>query len=203
MELFHGTKNFKREDWPFEKRLQILDDLAAIPKTFDLPICFGITDRKDAPQHLDGPASPSWLEQIIHANSFFKFVVHLEIIMRGSAQDEVAMLIAEDRDRVRKMLKIAHAMFRGRAPRRYQEELEKIREGLIEKVMPLQRIVETVHFVQKSESSLLQVADICAFAIKRNIMKASHCERLYEPLDEQIVFRPRVIEALAATAQPS
>src|SRR5262249_3959441 len=32
MEIFHGTKQFKREDWSFEKRLEILDDLASIPK---------------------------------------------------------------------------------------------------------------------------------------------------------------------------
>ena len=32
MELFHGTKRFNREFWSFEKRLEILDDLAAIPK---------------------------------------------------------------------------------------------------------------------------------------------------------------------------
>src|SRR5438552_3442539 len=45
MELFHGTKRFSRDLWPFQKRLEILDELAAIPKKFDLPICFGITDR--------------------------------------------------------------------------------------------------------------------------------------------------------------
>jgi hypothetical protein len=69
--------------------------------------------------------------------------------------------------------------------------------------MPLERIVETVHFVHKTESSLLQIADICAFAIKRYLMKASHHERLYEPLREQIIFRPGVVEALGVAAQSS
>jgi len=58
-------------------------------------------------------------------------VVQLEIVMRATAQNEVAMLIAEDRDSVRKMLKMVHAMFRGRAPKRFQEEMVALKEELI------------------------------------------------------------------------
>lgn len=202
MELFHGRKNFDREAWPLEKRLEILDDLAAIPKMFDLPICCGGTDRKQAPGQLKGPVTPILMEQIVHAHAFFKFVMQIEVVMRATANDEVAMLIAEDRPIMRRMLKMAHAILRGRAPRRFQEELESIKEGIFAKLLPLERIVETVHFAEKGESSLLQVADICAFAIKRDVMKASHSERLYAPLREQIVFRPEVVEALASTVQP-
>src|SRR5262249_49196443 len=101
------------------------------------------------------------------------------------------------------MLKMAMAIFTGRAPRKFQQEFENIKDGLIEKLMPLERIIETVHFVQKSESSLLQIADICAFAIKRNLTKSSHHERLYAPLHGQIVFTPEVVEALSSTTRSS
>jgi len=207
MELFHGTKNFQRKDWPFEKRLEILDDLAAIPSKFDLPICFGVTDRNWAksPEVLPNPTAPSLMEQIIHAHAFFKFVLQLEVTMRATAHDEVAMLIAEDRDVVRKMLKTAHAILRGRAPAQFRNALDGLKESgglqVFDKLLPLERIVETVHFAQNGESSLLQVADICAFAIKRHLMKASHSQRLYDPISGQIVFTPRVVDAITAAAQ--
>lgn len=95
MELFHGTKNFDRETWSFDKRLEILDELAAIPKKFDLPICWGSTNRTETPGMLSVPVEPKLLEQIVHSHAWF--VTQIEVIMRATEQNEVAMLIAEDR----------------------------------------------------------------------------------------------------------
>jgi uncharacterized protein DUF3800 len=203
MDIFHGTKRFDRKSWSFEKRLEILDDLAAIPKKFDLPICYGLTDRPSIPGLLMGPASPSLIEIIAHGHAFFKFLMQMEVVLRATAQDEVGMLIAEDRDRVRKALKVAHAGFRGRALKEFQADWEKLKEGLFKLLLPLERIVETVHFAQKGESSLLQVADICAFAIKRHCMQASHSDRLYNPMRDQLVFTPEVVAALSSTVRAS
>ena len=197
MDIFHGTKRFDRKNWSFEKRLQILDDLAAIPQKFDLPVCYGVTDRPSIPGLLSKPASPNLIEIIAHGHAFFKFLMQMELMLRATAKDEVGMLIAEDRDRVRKALKMAHAMFRGRAPDAYQREWEDVEEGLFKVLLPLDRIVETVHFAQKGESSLLQVADICAFAIKRHCMQASHSDRLYNRLRDQLIFTPDVMDPFA------
>jgi hypothetical protein len=126
--------------------------------------------------------------------------------MRATAKEEVAMLIAEDRTIVRKMLKLAHTIQRGRAPLQLQQELESILadgNNPLLNVLPLDRIVESVHFAEKNESSLLQVADVCAFAIKRKIMNATHADRLYDPLKDQILFTPSVVKALSSTVQPS
>jgi len=203
MELFHGTKNFHRDSWPFETRLAILDELASIPKKFDLPICWGGTDREKVPNFLDPPSeSERHLEQLVHGHAFWKFIAQMEIVMRATANDEVGMLIAEDREAVRGILKIGHAIFRGRVPQELQNSLEEIRkEAPWAKLLPAERIIEKVHFAQKTESSLLQIADICAFAIKRAFMKASHWERLYRSLEGQIVFAPQAVEALAASVK--
>lgn len=207
MELLHGTKNFDRRNWPLQKRLEILDDLAAIPRQFDLPICWGATDRIAAPALLSSPVDPLLFEQIIHSHAFFKFVIQIEVLMRATANDEVAVLIAEDRPIMRKMLKLAHAIFRGRAPSDFQENMQKLLDDQDTKIfriaLPLERIVETVHFAQKNESSLLQIADICAFSIKRQVQKAQHAEKLYDVLKAQILFTPSVVTALSSTVQPA
>lgn len=190
MELFHGTKRFQRSFWSFQKRLEILDDLAAIPKKFDLPICYGITDRNSVPLNISRPASPQLIDGIAHAHAFFKCAAQTEVILRSNA-NEVGMFIAEDRERVRKMLKVSHAMLRGRMSEEDKEALgfDEIRVGIFEKLIPFERIVETVHFAQKTESSLLQIADVCAFTIKRDLMKASHSDRLYNAIRDYVIFR--------------
>jgi hypothetical protein len=205
MELFHGTKNFDRSNWPLYLRLEILDELAEIPKKFDLPICWGSTVRKDIPNHLSQPASPLLLEQIGHGHAFFKFVVQIEILMRATASDEVAMLIAEDRPIMRRMLKVAHGLLRGRAPPEFRGMLDEMKgeDKMFEILLPLERIVETIHFVQKAESSVLQLADLCAFAIKRSLMKSAHYEKLLAPIQSQILFTPEALTTPSSTVKPS
>jgi len=66
---------------------------------------------------------------------------------------------------------------------------DEIRVGILEKLLPFERIIETIHFAQKTESSLLQVADVCAFALKRDIMKASHSDRLYNAIRDYVIFK--------------
>jgi hypothetical protein len=206
MELWHGTKNFDRQNWPLEKRLEILTALADVPRQFDIPICWGSTDRKTVPELISGSASSVLIEQISHGHAFFKFVVQVETVMRAVANQEVAMLIAEDRSLVRKMLKVAHSILRGRADPAFQAFLPEMLDGdsgIFKFVLPLERIVETVHFADKRESSLLQIADLCAFVIKRNIMKATHSEQLFSAIQNQIIFTPKVAQAIASSAQPS
>ena len=144
-------------------------------------------------------------EGIAHGHAFFKCAVQVEIILRGSANEEVGMFIAEDRDRVRKMLKLSHALLRGRMPEEYEAAVgfETIREGIFAKLIPFERIVETVHFAQKGEPSLLQIADICAFAIKRDLMKSSHSDRLYNAIRDYVIFRSDVMAALDSPVLPS
>jgi hypothetical protein len=196
MEIFHGTRRFDRNIWPFEKRLEILDDLAAIPRKFDLPVCYGITNRVILPKNLPD-ASPTHLAGVAHANALFKCALQAELILRATAEKEVGMLIAEDRDQVRKMLKSSYALLRGRVTDEYKAavDFDSVRVGAFGKLIPLERIVETIHFAQKSESSLLQVADLCAFAIKRDLMKSSHSDRLYNAIRDQIIFRSDIVEA--------
>jgi hypothetical protein len=119
-ELFHGTKAFHRDHWPLELRLEILDQLAIIPKQFDLPILFGTTDRKSFYETLPADASPILVESIAHARAFFNRVTQVETIMCATGEAEVAMLIVEDRERLRKTLKMSDEIFRGRASRRFQ-----------------------------------------------------------------------------------
>jgi hypothetical protein len=80
MELFNGGgKVFVRPEpgdpnpeWPLERRLAIADDLAAIPRKFDLPLAFGIVERAKWPQTFTPPANFSEKDRTIgeHVTAF-------------------------------------------------------------------------------------------------------------------------------------
>ena len=192
-ELFSGVRRFPKEEWSLERRLEILDALVAIPKKFDLTVCFGQTDRRTAPPlqvHTTEKEATRLREIATHANSFLRCCIQVELLMRATAPDEVAMLIAEDRDTVRKALKFAHSVFSGGKSALLEELMREPQFGnaLYKLLLPFRRIIDTVHFAQKSESSLLQIADVCAFAIKRHVMKKPHSARLFDPLKDQLII---------------
>jgi hypothetical protein len=53
-ELFSGGRYFDRVTWPLCVRWAILEELASIPREFDLPVVFGFQIRKQIPSELDG-----------------------------------------------------------------------------------------------------------------------------------------------------
>jgi hypothetical protein len=57
--------------------------------------------------------------------------------------------------------------------------------------LALTRIVDTVHFAEKGYSSPLQLADVCAFAIKRHLMKTPENDRFYLALKKWQILLPK------------
>jgi hypothetical protein len=64
--------------------------------------------------------------------------------------------------------------------------------------LALKRIIGTPRFEEKGDSSPLQVADVCAFVIKRHLMKTKESDRFYGPLRQGMVLLPK--EELPITA---
>jgi hypothetical protein len=76
------------------------------------------------------------------------------------AKGENAIIIAEDTDRVKKMMKASMRVFRNPALLRAYG-LDAI------PTFPLKRIVDTVLFAAKEDCAALQLADLCAFIFGR------------------------------------
>jgi hypothetical protein len=188
-QLFGGTKFFADKDkWPLERRLEILDALAEIPDKFELPVAHCSIDRRACAAEMGEPVTPEQLELVTHSHGFFYCALQVEMIMRAIAGHEVAMLIAEDRDQVRRMLKFVHAIFRGRTDSGHFSDFLRAIEPPFNTIVPFQRVVESVQFAQKNESSLLQIADLCAFAVKRWVTKKPHADRLFKPIAKQFIL---------------
>ena len=184
-ELHSGVKNFPKERWPLDLRLEIMERIVDIPSLFDLAVFHCSIDRAEMKNLI--PGDDKNLQACVeHAHAFFFCALQVEMFLRKTEKDENGLLIAEDRKEVRRMIKSVHSMFRDRP-----ESPLKIPEEAMEPYMrylPFERIIEDVQFAEKSSSSLLQVSDICAFVIKRKISLKPHSDRYFNLLRENFIL---------------
>jgi Protein of unknown function (DUF3800) len=182
-DIYHGSRYFDRAKWDRPTREDILKGLAKIIADYHLPIVVGgyKKDRFAAGQNLFEEHETNLKHSVMQLTSAMDCALWADRWLARYAPQENAMIVAEDADRVKPMIK--------RAIRTLRSENALEREGIsecdrLELGMPLKRIVDTVHFAAKADSKPLQLADLCAFSINR-VMKG-------KPMDEvilDIIFR--------------
>lgn len=184
-DLWGGIKRFRdRNRWPREKRWAILEAVCSIPKRFNLPVAFGYVDRSKFPDDAniaDFIKSGGSREAAEYLSAFMMCGMMIERCMRNIARDEFTLLIAEDRDKVRGLVKRVQAKLK--EPRKMAPDDEGDAE-----YFPYRHIKDTVHFATKSESAPLQIADACAFIIKRHLMRRDQSDFLYRLIEPQIII---------------
>jgi len=183
-DIWSGARYFRdRERWPMERRLEILRDLARIPGRFDMPIAWGFVDKNEFPDPKFAIAfDQENIEVARHVMAFTDCSLVVEEFMR-SCTNEIALIIAEDRDIVRQAVKEAIALYR--SP-------EQLRAWKLDKkqLLPFRRIRDTVHFAKKPESRHLQLADACTFFIKGHLNQQVRGDFLYAELKPMLLVFP-------------
>jgi hypothetical protein len=150
-DLFHGSKAFQRDQWPREKRWKILDELVAIPDQLDFAVVYGsVTRAALAEKYPNMNAGSLTVNAQIVAFSVCSYAI--ELYMRhgsGVAADEVASIIMENNEQTRRPIKGMQQF--NRNPKN-AEVLTSLGFGQL----VLSRVVDTVHFAEKGESSPLK-----------------------------------------------
>jgi hypothetical protein len=172
---------FDKQEWPDEKRWAILDDILAIPKDFNLPIFAGIIERATWPPKTENPHSRLEIEVARHAMAIIQCEIGVELWLRKNFPNEITHIIAEDANDVRKAARGAHVMLK--------DPVELQKEGFDNNhpVFPFKKIRDGLQFTTKAESPLLQLADACAWSIFRAATNAPRADRVYRPLQGQMV----------------
>tara|TARA_R110002110_G_scaffold335703_2_gene546350 strand:- start:1788 stop:2570 length:783 start_codon:yes stop_codon:yes gene_type:complete len=183
-EIYHGKNNksifHDRNEWPDERRLAILDDLVKIPADFGLPICMNFLERATFPAAPpQKPHTNQEIEVAAHAITLAGCELSIEYWMRENTTNEVVLVTAEENSDIRKVAKEIHLMYRNKA------ELEKNGLGN-HPYFPFVKIKDGLQFAAKSECQLLQIADVCAWAIRKRVKKDADAERYFGPLNKQI-----------------
>ncbi|WP_157696572.1 DUF3800 domain-containing protein [Porphyrobacter sp. CACIAM 03H1] len=170
-----GNKNFSNnKNWPKERRQDFIKEILYARTFLGFSLCVGLC-RKHA--HHTGHSAAL----IRHLMAYSFCVIGCEYYIRTYGDiNELGMVIAEDTPTARKKIKDIHTELTSK----------KSTFPVYRDFLPLQRIIDTVHFASKADSPLLQFADACAFAFRRYFAGYNDAEpyvdALYGPASSSI-----------------
>ena len=175
-DIWHGSGPFSRDKYDSDTRWRVLERMAAIPKELSLPIAAGWFQRAMLDEWV--PAKLTNTLEPLRTLTFGFCVLSAESWLRIHAPDEVVMLIHEDTEQER-WLRNQLTTF---------QNPEIVRQvGAPADLFPIVHIKDEIMFASKRGSRILQLADLCAFLIKRNLSQKSNSRPLFSLIAPQIV----------------
>lgn len=181
-ELFTGGKREFYEKYPLEKRHDALAAICEIPQRFSLPVFMYAIDRAQYVILRPGLSRNELLtEELMHASIACATGVE-RYIREHLPPDEVATLVYEYNSDKNQHIADYHQLFRSDVIEAVLAKLEKPR------LLKLERIIESAMFSKKTSSSLLQIADACAYILGRRMRGVGLPDRFYVPVRRQLVF---------------
>lgn len=173
-----GSKEY-RDGWPQDARLKFLCDMMAIPWNYGLTLAWATMPRS----YVSGPIPPGYSkEQYQHAVAFGTCMGAADKYIREfGLPGELATVVAEDTESARGHLRTSLQIVRarpdaitGKLVRVSDSPLLRFRRGADDGIdIRVCRIVDNIHFSAKNEAILLQIADACAFGLRRYHSKQS------------------------------
>jgi len=160
-----------REAWPFSQRFAFLKSLAGIPEQTGVPLSFAFVRRSNP---VEGPG-PRSLQH--HRYAFGMCIAHADRYIRNfGTPNEKFSIVAEDvRDRRRHLSSIAAQLtmepFRHPSLKMKQFAVRsdgiRFETSIVSGECRISRVEPPIRFVPKQGSPLLQIADACAFGLRR------------------------------------
>lgn len=201
-DLWHGEGFFPRDNWDLGKRLAILDHLADIPGKFDLPIIYSCVERSKFPPKNPPLDSAKVLfkkaraeaTKKCHTICFLSCLTQVERWMEHAYEDEKVFVIVEQHKvHESNLLIVAQLLSNPRARSTIENDPNISWPALT-------RIVEEPLFVQKSGTSPVQIADLCAFLLARALAGKEDSQPLFEKIRPKLVsgFRRDFLKASSA-----
>lgn len=171
---FHATDIWGsakyRDDWLMADRVALMKDMMALPARLGLAIAMGHVRRDNPPPpDLDGLSNA----QHQHKMAFHRCLAAADKYVRDfGGLTEVATVVAEDLPDMRQHLARTIDMPKGgfvAAPNHVVRTQKEQAQGYSrqESDIRITRIRRPIHFVEKGQEPLLQLADACAFAMRR------------------------------------
>ncbi len=175
-DIFHGSGEFPRETWDQARRNQLLHAVGSLVGEYNLPVVWSAADRgTHARKHPDD--TPAQQLGDIYTICAVGCFMQAEAFMRQSHNDaEVCSIVMEQNHELQKGIPGMVAALKNPV-----EAFGELEPGW-ERIMPLRKLIDTPACQPKTASSILQLADYCAFAIKRVMQGSAGARRLTGPL---------------------
>src|SRR4030095_16588956 len=173
-ELFHGKCGRNRDEKA--RAHATLIKILSIPSLFGIPLAFGY--HKKQPNEEVERARGQFA--VHHAMAYSLSAIACERYMRELAlPEEIATMVAENTNESKKLVKFMHSILRG-AP--HTEILFQALPEEYHRLLPLQRIKDTVHFAEKNEAIFLQLADAFGFVMRSFIEGRTNADEFHKEL---------------------
>lgn len=181
--IFHATDIWNdssiRGKWSLNDRLALLKNMMRLPRKLNIPLSFGMVRVGTFPTFEPTPKMSS--AQFEHFMAYLGCIGRADKFIREHARaTEIATLVAEDTDEMRKFLKHGPRVMREVNLSITSDMLlpttKEQKQGYIEQESDqrVSRIRNTVHFVRKGEEPLVSMADSIAFGLRRFFEGQSH-----------------------------
>jgi hypothetical protein len=189
-DIWHESPKFPRDRYNGETRENILQELCSLIGDLDLTVVFGALEKKDlSDSEPYKNLNRHDLAIMLQAMASTMCTLAIETYMRTHhAVDELVMIVYENNDNAKALVRALHNLLRGP-----QDPLAGSIQEAAEwaQVTPLKRVIDTAHFANKEDASILQLADLCAFILRRRIMGKTDCERFFEMIRPHCVVAPK------------
>lgn len=182
-DIWHGSGHWDRRKWSKRDRMNILKRLVQVPSLFQLSLCFCIIDKADAAKSMEiSPQATAkqrekLLGRSIYSHGFHGMLQVADWWMAKNCPSELAQVVAEDIPDV----KGAMAMFFSGMQKQDCDYAEDPPAGSEQNWFVTDRFIDTINFVTKSRSPMLQVADTFAFLVRRKLGGCAEAASLIEP----------------------
>jgi hypothetical protein len=182
-EVFNGGRTVDRSMWPLGARLAFFADFVSIPFRLDCPIAIGKTCRNSKADFALDLATELEFQNVM---AFTGCLQQADKCVRYfSPPGQICVAVAEDNPPMRRLVAAAFLAARNAAPLRLLPEHTMDGKGAL---LETRSFVDVIHFVPKHGSPMLQLADACAFVMRRFLAAQDHGERLFLAMTGQ----PRV-----------
>jgi hypothetical protein len=180
-DMYHGTKEFHRDHWDKDLRFAMLDKVAVLPEEFGLPVVWSMMDRKAFARKF--PAlSPEEQTRTAYTVCSVACFMQAELYMRAiESEAEVASIMMEQNAELQRRIPEMFGYLQN------PDDTHELLPGW-ERVMPIRRLIDAPACQPKTASSILQLADFCAFALKRRVEERSHGTRFTAPMVKRLML---------------
>jgi hypothetical protein len=183
--IFHATELFHRSGPIAKDRAhEALEAILKLPAQLGLAVAFGYVRKLPLPELPSGLPQKIRRKQVSidiginHSVAFCLCTIGVERYMKEDTHpDEIATLIVENNTDTQRDIKSAYNAMKGKNLKSERERFiwDFLRRRHPES-LPIRRVIDVPHMVQKHEASLLQIADACAMVIRHCLEERTNAQ---------------------------
>jgi virulence-associated protein VagC len=186
-ELWSGGKIMQRETYPAERRWEALKRICALPGEFEFPVVKGAIHRESYRRMIDPNLSDTDVTADAQLAAFTECLTVIEQFMRHDAgPQEVAKITVEYSSNNYRLFKEHHRTLKSPASLANMHPVAAL-------YWPIRRIVDSVEACDKQDTSLLQIADACAFIVRKKLEGHPEADAYLEGFADNVMgFQPMI-----------